>query len=102
MQRQIIRLSRKGSICVATAHGLIRLTLGDTKGEFSIELPDDLQAHRTPERALNGSQYLGGTPDAVRPKYRLLQPRTNADGSIAGLTSPEVVQAPQVEFRLLN
>lgn len=102
MQRQIIRLSRKGSICVATAHGLIRLTLGDAKGEFAIELPDDLQAHRTPERALNSSKYVEGSPDRVRPKFRLLEPHTLENGSLVGLVAPQVSQIPTVQFRVLN
>lgn len=103
MRHQVIRLSKKDRLCIATAHGLIELSAGDHRGEVRVRLPDDLTAHRTPQRALDGSDLIAENTDGgIRPLFKVLTPQMNDRGELVGLVSQVVTPLKDIPFRIMT
>lgn len=93
MHSHKIRLTRSGTITIATAHGLVRLTLGGGRNEFIVDLPDDLKLARGDARAIESSDHLLMVDGRIRPRFDALMPRLAPDGALTGL---EIRHIPRV------
>jgi hypothetical protein len=92
MKKQTLRPTSREKIVIATAHGLIIFRKAQ-HGTWEIELPDDLTALKSTERAVSDSKFVEmdefGT---IRPRYTMLSPIQDADGKLLGIRQPEMLR----------
>ncbi len=86
MRTQQFGLCKKPSqlVTIETPVGFISIS----GKNIEVEIPACLRAHKGRERAIEHARWLSVDGEIVSPKYSILSPVTDSEGSIIGLESP--------------